>query len=111
MRWAVIVSIAMVRAGHSKYSHSTYSHSTLACLEVGGGILYPVLLAEPKAGVDAVGVVCLVRVRVRGGGEGVVGGVCLVRVRVRGGGRCGRWHVPAQVEVGEDVVRPYLLWP
>ena len=57
-----------------------------------------------------VGVVCLVRVRVRGG-VGVVGGVCLVRVRVRGGGRCGRWHVPAQVEVGEDVVRPYLLWP
>ena len=41
----------------------------------------------------------------------MVGGVCLVRVRVRGGGRGGRWRVPAQVEVGEDVVRPYLLWP
>ena len=58
-----IASIAIVRIAKVRIAIVR-----IACLEVGGGILYPMLLAEPKAGVDAVGVVCLVRVRIRGGG-------------------------------------------
>ena len=69
---------------------------SIARLEVGGRVLDAMLLAQPQAGVDAVGVVRLVRDRVRGrSARGDPIGVVVSPLGV----------VRLQVEVVEDIVR------